>query len=109
MAMPRGNDPAIVAPWWQLLDVRQAALADALAMRAEVPAEDPLAAALADVDAGRSALNQGIATDRTLRIGPPAPSEDQLSYSAAVIRERATRLRDGAAQLERVLEPTSRG
>ncbi|HEY6377660.1 MAG TPA: hypothetical protein VI316_00610 [Candidatus Dormibacteraeota bacterium] len=103
--LPPGNDPATVTVWWQLLDAQQAALTGALAMRTTVAADDPLAAALTDVEAARSALGDAVATDRTLRIGPPSPAGDQLAYSAAVVRERAGTLRDSAAEVERLLLP----
>ena len=91
--VPDGNDPATMTVWWQLVEGRDNGLAAATASIGATDVDDPLTPALAAMAAARQGLRDAIAQDRALRIGPPSPTDDQLAYSAAAIRERSGALR----------------
>ena len=105
MAIPGGNDPAAVTVWWRLVEAHQATLVAALAALEQLPPNDRVAPALADIGRTHDALRAAVATDRNLRIGAPAPTDEQLAYSAATIRERANAQRNSADALEALILP----
>lgn len=64
--------------------------------------DDPSRAAAARVRERLDELAATLQADRTLRLGSPPPSEEQLSYSTALIRQQVE-------QLQSVLRPPSTG
>ena len=64
--------------------------------------DDPSRAAAARVRMHLDELAATLEADRTLRLGSPPPSEEQLAYSSSLIREQA-------AELQAVLLPPSTG
>jgi hypothetical protein len=106
--VPSNADPSTVAAWWQMVDGQDAALTASLSSLKPVNGEDRLSAVTAGVDDARHNVRDAITADRTVRIGPPSPTPDQLGYSAAVIRERAIVLRHAADDLQAaVREPAT--
>jgi type II secretory pathway pseudopilin PulG len=97
--VPTNADPSTVAAWCQVVDGQDATLAASLSTLNPVTTEDPLARVVAGVDGARHSLQDAIVTDRSVRVGPPSPTPEQLGYSAAVIRERATALHHAADDL----------
>jgi hypothetical protein len=103
--IPTGHEPAAVTLWWRLVESHQASLTAALSLLAQLPPDERLTPALAEVGRAHDALRAAIATDRNLRIGPPPPTDEQLAYSAAAVRERADALRVSADALETLILP----
>jgi hypothetical protein len=64
--------------------------------------DDPSRAAAGTVRAGLDELAATLETDRTLRLSTPPPSQEQLAYSTALIRQHVE-------ELERALRPPEAG
>ena len=77
----------------------EALAAEAQAFEARAP-DDPSRAAAARVREGLNDLAGSLEADRTLRLGSPPPSAEQLSDSTALIRQQVE-------QRQRVLRPPS--
>jgi hypothetical protein len=75
----------------------QALAAEAASLAARAP-DDPARAAGAQLRGRLDELAGTLEADRTLRLGSPPPSAEQLSYSTALIRQQVE-------QLEGVLRP----
>ena len=75
----------------------EALAAEAQGLEARAP-DDPSRAAAARVRGGLDDLAGSLEADRTLRLGSPPPSAEQLSYSTALIRQQVE-------QLQGVLRP----
>ncbi len=60
-------------------------------------------AAVSSADHNLQALRAAVESDRGLRLGPPPPTDAQLSYSEAVVRERATELNQAVDDLSATL------
>jgi len=60
--------------------------------------DDAAKAAAADVRARLEDLTQALNSDRTLRLGSPPPSGDQLSYSSDLIRQHVEALQASLRQ-----------
>ena len=75
----------------------EALAAEAQAFETRAP-DDPSRAAAARVREGLNDLAGSLEADRTLRLGSPPPSAEQLSYSTALIRQQVE-------QLQGVLRP----
>ena len=69
----------------------EALAAEAHSLEARAP-DDPSRAAAARVRARLDELATTLEADRTLRLGSPPPSPDQLDYSTALIRQQAEQL-----------------
>ncbi len=76
----------------------EALASEARALESSAP-DDPSRAAAANVRARLDELASTMQSDRALRLGSPPPSEEQLTYSTAVIRQQAQ-------QLQGVLRPS---
>ena len=70
----------------------EALASEARSLEAHSP-DDPSRAAAARVRAQLDELAATLEADRTLRLGSPPPSADQLAYSTEVIRQQTTELR----------------
>ena len=77
----------------------QALTAEAQALEAHAP-DEPSAQSAARLRARLDELSAALEADRTLRMGSPPPSPDQLTYSTALIRQQVE-------QLQGVLRPPS--
>jgi hypothetical protein len=75
----------------------QVLAAEAASLAARAP-DDPARAAGAQLRGRLDELGSTLEADRTLRLGSPPPSEEQLSYSTALIRQQVD-------QLQGVLRP----
>jgi len=75
----------------------EALASEAHALESSAP-DDPSRAAAGNVRARLDELASTMQSDRALRLGSPPPSEEQLTYSTAVIRQQAQ-------QLQGVLRP----
>jgi hypothetical protein len=93
------DQPAAAAQTWAEADDRGAQLhARLLPLMANSP-NPQLGGAVATADRSLQALRAAVDSDRGLRLGPPAPTEAQLSYSEAVVRERATEFNQAVDEL----------
>ena len=79
----------------------EALAAEARSLEARAP-DDPSQAAAARVRERLDELATALQADRTLRLGSPPPSDEQLSYSTSVIRQQVE-------QLQSALRPPSTG
>jgi hypothetical protein len=79
----------------------EALAAEARSLEARAP-DDLSQAAAARVRERLDELASALQADRTLRLGSPPPSEEQLSYSTSLVRQQAE-------QLQGVLRPPSTG
>lgn len=79
----------------------QALAAEARSLEARAP-DEPSKAAAARVRERLDELAATLAADRTLRLTSPPPSEEQLSYSTALVRQQVE-------QLQGALRPPSTG
>jgi hypothetical protein len=80
--------PAAAAHWWSDVDAIGADLHTRMAALASDAPSSGAAAAAAQGDRSLQTLRAAVESDRALRLGPPAPSEEQLGYSEAVVRQR---------------------
>jgi hypothetical protein len=69
----------------------EALASEARSLEAHAP-DDPSRAAAANVRRRLDELAATLERDRTLRLGSPPPSEEQLTYSSALIRQQAEQL-----------------
>ncbi|MET0563370.1 MAG: hypothetical protein ABW114_07990 [Gaiellaceae bacterium] len=69
----------------------EALAAEARSLEARAP-DDVSKAAAANVRSRLDELAAALETDRTLRLGSPPPSSEQLTYSTALIRQQAEQL-----------------
>ena len=79
----------------------QALAAEARSLEGRAP-DDPSRASAARLRERLDGLAGALEADTALRLSSPPPSEEQLSYSAALIREQVTQLQDS-------LEPPTAG
>ena len=71
----------------------QALAAEARSLEGRAP-DDQSRAAAARLRARLEELTRALEADRALRLSSPPPSEEQLSYSTALIRAQVTQLHD---------------
>jgi hypothetical protein len=71
----------------------QALEAEARSLERHAP-DDRATAAAAQLRGGLEELADALDADRTLRLASPPPSEEQLAYSTALIRQQAEQLQD---------------
>jgi hypothetical protein len=93
------DQPAAAAQTWAEADDYGGRLHSRLLPLLANPPNAPLAAAASTTDRGLQALRAAVDSDRGLRLGPPPPTESQLSYSEAVVRERATEFNQAVDEL----------
>jgi hypothetical protein len=75
----------------------EALTADARALEASAP-DDAARASVGGVRAKLEDLVRALESDRTLRLGAPAPSQEQLSYSTSLIRQQVEQLQGSLRQ-----------
>ena len=75
----------------------EALAADARALEASAP-DDAARAAVGGVRAKLEDLVRALESDRTLRLGSAAPSQEQLSYSTSLIRQQVEQLQGSLRQ-----------
>jgi len=90
---------------------RRAEQATALANQAALDEATaaPMKPLFADVAAAGRALTQAELSDRALRVGPPAPTPEQIQYSESITDQRAQQLADATARLRASVAPTAGG
>ncbi len=91
--------PAAAAQTWAEAEGHGAQLHSRFLNLMAKPPNPQLGGAVSTSDRSLQALRAAVDSDRGLRLGPPAPTEAQLSYSEAVVRERATEFNQAVVEL----------
>ncbi len=94
------DQPVLAARTWSDLDSRGARLHGRLGVLAERAPDERSGAVVTGMDRDLQALRSAVEADRALRVGPPAPTAEQLGYSAAVVRQRLADLQQSLGQLD---------
>jgi hypothetical protein len=105
-ALPLLREPNAAVQVWADINSRITQLRGRLGTIARSAPETRAKAVTSRVSLALDAVQSAIDTDRGLRIGPPAPTPEQIGYSEALLRQRATELERTAQELE-VNAPTS--
>lgn len=82
----------------------EALAADARLLETQAP-DEPARASAGALRAGLDELARALESDRRLRLGSPPPSDEQLAYSTALIREQVVQLRARLVPPEPTWEP----
>ncbi len=105
--------PAQVAPeqeiaHWDMIDQRAAALAARVPEASKVAINSTERSILAGLATTLDGYRGSIRTGRTLRIGPPAPTPEQVRYADADARQHLSDVAGELNQLDQVLAPDRR-
>jgi hypothetical protein len=90
--IPLLRDPIAAAQVWADLNARMTRLRSQLSDLGRSAPDPPARTTTNRAGQALESLNAAIDTDRALRIGPPAPTSEQLGYSEAVLRQRSVEL-----------------
>ena len=95
------DQPAFAAQTWSDLDAQGAQLHQRLqGLARKTPPDEWAGSAVTRLDHALQALRSSVEADRALRLGPPPPTAEQLGYSEAVVRQRATDFEQALANLD---------
>jgi len=95
------DQPAFAAQTWSDLDAQGAQLHQRLqGLARRTPPDEWAGSAVTRLDHALQALRSSVEADRALRLGPPPPTAEQLGYSEAVVRQRATDFEQNVQALE---------
>ncbi|MDQ6797415.1 MAG: hypothetical protein M3011_05215 [Actinomycetota bacterium] len=97
------GQPASAAHTWSDLEAQGAQLHQRLQALGRRPPEEWLGAAVARADQSLQGLRSAADADRALRLGPPAPTSEQLGYSEAVVRQRSSDFEQDLGALDAAL------
>ncbi len=98
--VPLLRDPGAAAQVWGDLNSRVTHLRLGLNSLAQSAPEEGAKAITNRANQAVQALQAALDTDRSLRIGPPPPTPEQLGYSEALLRQRAAELERTAQEFE---------
>jgi hypothetical protein len=93
------SQPAAAAQTWGEVDQLGVQLHSRLLGLMAKPPTPQLGGAVSSADRSLQTLRTAVESDRGLRVGPPPPTEAQLGYSEAQIRERATEFNQSVDEL----------
>jgi hypothetical protein len=97
------DEPSRAARTWSDLETRGAHLHGRLqALAADAPDQGD-GAVIGPLDRSLQSLRGAVEADRSLRLGPPPPTPEQLGYSEAVIRQRAADFEQSVGDIDRRL------
>jgi hypothetical protein len=94
------DEPAAAARTWSAVETRGARLHDRLRGLAQRPPDEQDGAVVNRMDQSLQSLRSALDADRSLRVGPPPPTAEQLGYSTAVVRQRLADFEQSSGQLE---------
>jgi hypothetical protein len=97
------QDPSAAARTWSDVEARGSQLHGRLQALAARPPDDRSGIIVGRLDQSLQALRAGVEADRDMRLGPPPPTEEQLRYSEAVIRQRAAEYEQAIRELDSLL------
>ena len=104
-AGPASADVAQQVAHWATLEQHTTELAAAVAAAGPGAPDDPSRAVLTGLDQSVTAYLTALRTSRTLRIGPPAPTAEQLQFADAESAQRLANLRGALGQLDQLVAP----
>ncbi|MGZ4706021.1 MAG: hypothetical protein ACXWCM_14255 [Acidimicrobiales bacterium] len=105
-AGPAGADPQQEVAHWGTIEQRTQALANEVqVVLGAGPPDDASRAAVAGLGQALSDYLAALRTSRTLRIGPPAPTPQQLQYADAESNQRLAIVRANLDQLDQMITP----
>ncbi|HEY5155309.1 MAG TPA: hypothetical protein VIJ47_11280 [Acidimicrobiales bacterium] len=104
-AGPASADVAQQVAHWATLEQRTTELAAAVAAAGPGAPDDPSRAVLTGLDQSVAAYLTALRTSRTLRIGPPAPTAEQLQFADAESAQRLANVRGALGQLDQLVAP----
>lgn len=94
------SEPAAAAHTWSDVEAQGADLHRRLQALSQDAPDGRGGAAAARNDQALQALRAAIESDRSLRLGPPPPTREQLGYSEAVVRERTSEFEHAVEDVE---------
>jgi hypothetical protein len=97
------DEPARAARTWSDLEARGVHLHGRLQRLAAEAPDERDGMAIVGVDRDLQSLRSAVEADRSMRLGPPPPTAEQLGYSEAVIRQRAADFEQSLGDLDRHL------
>ncbi len=97
------DQPALAAHTWSDLEAQGARLHQRLQGLARDPADEWGGTAVTRADQALQGLRSAVEADRALRLGPPAPTAEQLGYAEAVVRQRAADFEQELSNLDAAL------
>jgi hypothetical protein len=100
---PVEADPERQVARWSTLEQRTQSLITGLDAATDGAPTDEARTALADVSTAAQAYLTVVQTTRAMRLGPPAPSPEQLEFAAAEANQRIAELGRATDQLERLV------
>lgn len=100
--LPTLAEPQAAATMWSRVETLGAPLHRRLQVLVTSAPDQVTAEAARAADRALEALRAATDSDRGLRLGPPPATQEQLGYSAAVLRQRAAELEQAIAELDRV-------
>jgi hypothetical protein len=105
-AGPAGADPQQEIAHWGTIEQRTEALANEVqSVLGSGPPDDATRAAVAGLGQAVADYLAALRTSRTLRIGPPAPTAEQLQYADAESNQRLAIVRANLDQLGQLVVP----
>jgi hypothetical protein len=105
-AGPAGADPQAQIAHWGTLEQRAQSLSNEVdAVLGSGPPDDATRASVAGLGQAVSDYMGALRSSRTLRIGPPAPTAEQLQYADAEANQRIAVVRANLDQLEQLVVP----
>ena len=105
-AGPAGADPQQEIAHWGTVEQRTQALANEVqTVLASGPPDDGTRATVAGLGQAVADYLAALRTSRTLRIGPPAPTAEQLQYADAESNQRIAIVRANLDQLDQLVVP----
>jgi hypothetical protein len=100
--LPTLAEPQAAAAMWSRVETLGAPLHRRLQALASSAPDKVTADAAVTADRALEALRAATDSDRALRLGPPPPTQEQLGYSSAVLRQRATDLERALGELDQL-------
>jgi len=104
--LPLLRNPNTAAQVWVDLNNRAGRVRSGLNNLSSLAPDQRANAAVARARQALDALVAAIDADRGVRMGPPAPSDDQLAYSEALLSQRAVELGRAAQDIESLVPPS---
>lgn len=93
------TQPAAAAQTWGEVDLLGTRLHSRFLGLMAKPPDPQSGGAVSTADRALQALRSAVESDRGLRVGPPPPTDAQLGYSEAQIRERVTEFNQAVDEL----------
>ena len=104
-AGPASTDAQQQVAHWATLEQRTEEVAAGIAASTAGAPDDQSRAVLAGLDQAVAAYLTALRTSRTLRIGPPAPTAEQLQFADAESAQRLANVRGALGQLDQLVAP----